>query len=91
MGESVLLLMSVYWWLREFGASGLWEPWCVFRDCLLPCEPMTWESFLWAVHLGICLLSSQTGYSVGLVPYKLMRIWDQVMASSEMELVFLGT
>lgn len=70
MGEMVLLLMSFYWWPQGFGASGVWEPWCVFLDCLLPCEPKSWESFLWAVHLGICLLSSLTGYSVGLVPYK---------------------
>lgn len=70
MGAMVPLLTSFCWWPQGFGASVVWGPWCVFLDCLLPCEPTMWESFLWAVHLGICLLSSQTGYSVGLAPYK---------------------
>lgn len=91
MGEMVLLLVSFYWWSQGFGASGVWEPWCVLLDCLLPWEPKTWVSFLWAVHLGFYLLSFLIGYSVGLVPYKEMIVGDQVMTSSETELVFLGT
>lgn len=43
----------------------------MFLGYLLPCEPkMWWESFLWAVHLGISSLSFLTWYSVGLGSYR---------------------
>lgn len=42
----------------------------MFLGCLFPCEPKMWESFLWAVHLGIYSLSFLTGYFVGLGSYR---------------------